>query len=214
MALTAAAAYHLSPLLSDVAIRIVRSDLPGQSLLEELPGHGIVLAAASEQWRGAIEAARGGRTGVTLQLAGPEPMRLAAARELVRYVYKSELPSSGSGAEQALLVHVLSLAHAHGVRACAAACVDALLGADALHLDAIHTVYALLSPEAHEGGAVSQLLAPLLEHCADQLQAQLGDLDATLGNHELLTALSTLPDAGAAAVTQRRGEELLSQFLH
>lgn len=131
-----------------------------------------------------------------------DPLQVAGSRALVKYVYQGTLPSTS---QQALLVHVLHLAHRFAVHSCRSACVDALMALDQQHLQlgAIHVVFSLLAPAAYHG------FAPLIQHCLDRLQQQLGDLEVTLSDQQLLPCLQQLPHPGVhsrtgGAVTKTR----------
>lgn len=122
-----------------------------------------------------------------------EPLQAAAARALVQYVYQRVLPDSSQ--QQALLVHMLHLAHRFAVQSCRAACLSALMAVpqEQLQLDAIHVVFSLLSEQQDSPG-----FPQLLQHCLDHLQQLLGNLEATLSDQALLSRLQQLPHPGTA----------------
>lgn len=95
-----------------------------------------------------------------------------------------------SANQQLLLVHMLHLAQQFGVSDCQAACHDVLLQCNALQPPALGLAFQLLSAPQH---TTAGSFKPLLDHCLDQLQQQLGDMEAVLQCPEQLSQLHSLP---------------------
>jgi hypothetical protein len=158
----------------------------------------------SKVFREEIESQQGlgGRPSIHLDV---RPDQVAAACSLVRFVYTGDLPDP-SPSQQQQLVHMLALAHKFGVTDCKRACHACLLQCQQLQPEALGLAFMLLSPAApaaapstaaaapgtaahlNEGG-----FGPLLAHCLNQLQRQLGDLESVLSCPTLLAQLHGLP---------------------
>ncbi|WIA11728.1 hypothetical protein OEZ85_011823 [Tetradesmus obliquus] len=182
------ASYYMNTALSDVAINIQLAD--GSPVQADLPGHGILLSNVSPQFKEEIQ----DKGAITLEIS-QEPLQAAAARALVQYVYQGVLPDSSQ--QQALLVHMLHLAHRFAVQSCRTACLSALMAVpqEQLQLDAIHVVFSLLSVQQDSPG-----FPQLLQHCLDHLQQLLGNLEATLSDQALLSRLQQLPHPALLAL--------------
>lgn len=119
-------------------------------------------------------------------------LQVPAARALVQYVYTGVLPEYAQHTElEPLIVHMLHLAHTYKVVDCAVACLKALMEMQQLQLETVHLVYSLLPEAADLSGFRS-----LMEHCGNHLHQLFGNLEATMGNTELLAKLHKLPHAG------------------
>jgi hypothetical protein len=114
--------------------------------------------------------------------------------------------------QQALLVHMLYLAHRFDVTDCRTACLDVLMQCQQMQPAALGLAFQLLSPlaagavasastaegpahagkrQAHPAGC--ERFRALLSHCQDQLQQQLGDMEAVMGSPSQLENLHNLP---------------------
>lgn len=142
----------------------------------------------------------GGRPSIHLDV---RPDQVSAACALVRFVYTGDLPDP-SPSQQQQLVHMLALAHEFGVADCKTACHSVLLQCKQLQPEALGLALMLLSsaaPAAPGTTAAAPSTAtadnggfgPLLAHCLNQLQHQLGDLESVLSCPTLLAQLHGLP---------------------
>lgn len=118
-------------------------------------------------------------------------------------MYTGDLPDP-SPSQQQQLVHMLALAHKFGVADCKTACHSVLLQCKQLQPEALGLALMLLSsaaPAAPGTTAAAPSTAtadnggfgPLLAHCLNQLQHQLGDLESVLSCPTLLAQLHGLP---------------------
>lgn len=94
---------------------------------------------------------------------------------------------------------MLYLAQKFGVTDCRTACYNVLMQCNDLQPAALGLAFLLLSHTAAAGIAAagqqsgSEDCGPLLNHCLDQLQQQLGDMEAVLRSPEQLSQLHGLP---------------------
>ena len=114
---------------------------------------------------------------------------------------------------------MLALAHTFGVADCRTACYAALMQCQQLQADALGLAFMLLSPLADTGAAAASTAAAadpasamdaaatpgfgaLLRHCLDQLQQQLGDMEAVLSCPAQLAQACSLPLPALLALLQ------------
>jgi hypothetical protein len=131
-----------------------------------------------------------------------------------------DLPEPSAN-QQAVLVHMLYLAHQFDVTDCRTACLNVLMQCQQMQPAALGLAFQLLSPLATRAGAsVSTAegsahagepptraagcegFKALLIHCQDQLQQQLGDMEVVLGSPSQLANLHSLPLPALLALLQ------------